>query len=241
MPAPRTALALPTAAVVLALALVSGCSSGGGDTSRDTAASGASSADSTTGTATTGIPATGAAMTPSASGTPAAQASASRTTAVPSASPSPSPSPTWPDLPAELQAWNTEPKGRMAPDAESIHLQSRALIGDMEDMYGSARGAKCWPERPTMWTDMCALGATKANETVQKSLALISHEPAAYFTTLRANAAKITKAVSTYRTNGCAKDPASAKTRQTCQNAAYTIAQAYNSLRDGFNAALNGH
>ncbi|MGW0662570.1 hypothetical protein [Streptodolium elevatio] len=239
MPAPRTALTLPTAAVVLALVLVSGCSSGGGDTSRDAAALGASSADNTTATATTGIPATGAAMPPSASGTPAAQASASRTTAVPSASPSPSP--TWPDLPAELQAWNTEPKGRMAPDAESIHLQSRALIGDMEDMYGSARGAKCWPERPTMWTDMCALGATKANETVQKSLALISHEPAAYFTTLRANAAKITKAVSTYRTNGCAKDPASAKTRQTCQNAAYTIAQAYNSLRDGFNAALNGH
>ncbi|WP_436791130.1 hypothetical protein [Yinghuangia sp. YIM S10712] len=144
-------------------------------------------------------------------------------------------------MPEDWNAWRSEPPGPVAPDVESVHADSVAWLNDLEETYGSAEGAKCWPERPTMWTDKCALGAAKAGEAARSSLQRIKHEPAGYFTTLRANAAKVTTAVTAYQSGNCASVPASSAKRAKCQEAAYTIAQAYIYLRAGFNAALAGH
>lgn len=152
----------------------------------------------------------------------------------------PAPTSTWPDLPPDRLAWRDKPKGAYAADADEIRIKANDMLERMETTYGSQQGAKCWPDRPTMWTDQCTLGATKAEAAAKQSLEWIKNEPAATFTTLRANAAKVTKAAGAYRTNGCASDPKADKTRKACQDAAYTIAQAYNYLREGFNAALEG-
>ncbi|MGR7001871.1 hypothetical protein ACU686_33955 [Yinghuangia aomiensis] len=213
--------AVCTAAILSAAACTSGGS--GGKSARSAEPSGAGSPAAAS--PQPSFPAA-ASPTPSAAATTAADRA------------EPAPTSTWPDLPPDRLAWRDKPKGAYAADAEEIHTKANDMLNRMETTYGSQQGAKCWPDRPTMWTDQCALGAAKAEAAAKQSLEWIKNEPAATFTTLRANAAKVTKAAGAYRTNGCASDPKGDTTRKACQEAAYTIAQAYNYLRDGFNAAL---
>ncbi|MGA4539442.1 hypothetical protein ACPA54_05555 [Uniformispora flossi] len=229
--APSGRLARGAMAAVCTTAILSAaaCTSGGSGGSGGSAASPSAEPSGAGGPGVSPQPS----LSPSA-GSPTPSAAA--TTAADRAEPAPTS--TWPDLPPDRLAWRDKPKGAYAADAEEIHTKANDMLNRMETTYGSQHGAKCWPDRPTMWTDQCTLGATKAEAAAKQSLEWIKNEPAATFTTLRANAAKVTKAAGAYRTNGCASDPKADTTRKACQDAAYTIAQAYNYLRDGFNAAL---
>ncbi|MCF2533274.1 hypothetical protein [Yinghuangia soli] len=223
-PAPSARLLAALACTVL-LGAVAACS---GDDS-PAAAPAASTPEAALPTAPASpAPATSPAVAPTAARTPSASAG------------TPSPASTWSEMAPNHGDWRDRPRAGTAPDNESVKQHFEEYIGDMENTYGSGRGAKCWPERPTMWTDKCALGAAKATEAVNATLGLIKHEPANTYPTLRANAALVLKAASAYRANNCASDPKDPKTRATCQQNAHTIALAYGYLRDGVNAGLEG-
>ncbi|MFD9565088.1 hypothetical protein [Streptomyces sp. NPDC059994] len=149
--------------------------------------------------------------------------------------------PTWtPPASDPYRAWQAKPKGPIAPDAQDIHAKSVPLLNNTEATYGSESGSKCWPARASALTSACTTATGKAEQTAQRALSWIKHEPATYFTTLRTNANHILAAAGHYRTDRCADSPAAAPVRTRCQASAYAIAQAYPYLRGGFNAALEG-
>ncbi|WP_371619138.1 hypothetical protein [Streptomyces sp. NBC_00454] len=206
-------------AAVAAVAVLGGCSSGGATTDRAAASA-------------SGSP------TPSAPASPSAASSASASSQAPSSGQSPQSDRSWPDGFTVIQKWKDQPRGVGAPDAEAVHSKSVGLLNDTETRYGSEKGSKCWPERPTSLTPLCAGNAAKAAETAKTSLSWISHEDPRTFTTLRANAGKVTKAAESYKAHACESAPAAQAERDACWEAGWTIAQAYPLLRDGFNAAL---
>lgn len=217
---PKHPATLATAvAAAAAVAALGGCSSGGATTDR-------------------------AAASPSGSPTPSAPApsssapSPSASSRAPSSGQSPQSGRSWPDVFTVIQKWKDQPRGVGAPDAEAVHSKSVALLNDTETRYGSEKGSKCWPERPTSLTPLCAGNATKAAETAKTSLSWIHHEDPRTFTTLRANADKVTKAAEFYKSHACESAPTAQAERDACWEAGWTIAQAYPLLRDGFVAAL---
>ncbi|MFD9301511.1 hypothetical protein ACFWCB_02235 [Streptomyces sp. NPDC060048] len=208
------------AAVTAAAAALGGCSASDGKTDRAEApSSGSPSAAPSAGAATT--------TTPSAPQSP--DASAAR---------GPQSARSWPDVSTVLLKWRQQPRGTAAPDAEAVHSKSLGLLNDAETRYGSEKGSKCWPERPTSLTALCADNAAKAAETAKTSLTRIAHEDQNSFTTLRANADKVVKAAEFYASRSCANAPAGQAERDACWDAGWTVAQAYPLLRDGFNASL---
>ncbi|WP_330299908.1 hypothetical protein [Streptomyces sp. NBC_00503] len=209
-------------AAVAAVAVLGGCSSGGAATDRAAASP-------------SGSPTPSAPNSPAA---PSAAPSASASSQAPSSGQSPQSDRSWPDVFTVINKWKDQPRGVGAPDAEAVHSKSVGLLNDTETRYGSEKGSKCWPERPTSLTALCAGNAAKAAETAKTSLSWISHEDPRTFTTLRANAGKVTKAVESYKAHACESAPAARAERDACWEAGWTIAQAYPLLRDGFNAAL---
>ncbi|MEU8779535.1 hypothetical protein [Streptomyces sp. NPDC048606] len=206
------------AMVMVAAAALAGCSSADGTADRAAATASASSGTS-----------------PSSFPTASASASSS---AAPSSAQSPQSTRDWPDVFTVIQKWKDQPRGVGAPDAEAIHSKSVDFLNDTESRYGSQKGSKCWPERPTSLTPLCAANAAKAAETAKTSLSWIAHEDPRSFTTLRANADKVTKAAGFYTSHSCATAPAGQAERDACWDAGWIIAHAYPLLRDGFIAGL---
>lgn len=213
-------LAMVTAAA--AAAALAGCSSA--DATADRAAASPSAP-----------PSISASTSPSAAATPSAPASSST---APSGARSPQSTRSWPDVFTVIQKWKAQPRGVGAPDAEAVHSKSVGVLNDAETRYGSEKGSKCWPERPTSLTALCAANAAKAAETAKTSLSWIAHEDPRSFATLRANADKVSKAAEFYASRSCGTAPAEQAERDACWEAGWTVAQAYPLLRDGFNAGL---
>ncbi|CAM5652753.1 hypothetical protein SAVIM338S_06569 [Streptomyces avidinii] len=213
---------LAIATAVAAAAALAGCSSA--DAPADRA-----------GASPSGPPSASASTSPSAVPTPSAPASSS---AAPSGAEGPHSTRGWPDVFTVIQKWKDQPRGTGAPDAEAVHSKSVGVLNDAESRYGSEKGSKCWPERPTSLTPLCAENAAKAAGTAKTSLSWIAHEDPRTFTTLRANADKVTKAAEFYASRSCAGAPAGQAERDACWEAGWTVAQAYPLLRDGFNAGL---
>lgn len=220
------------AAVTAAAAALGGCSSADGEADRAAASrSGSPSSAGSPGSA------------PSASASVAASVAAS---ASPSPTPPRAPSGTegprsarsWPEVSTVIQKWRNQPRGVGAPDAEAVHSKSTVLLNDAETRYGSGKGSKCWPERPSSLTQLCADNAAKAAETAKTSQSWIAHADQRSFTTLRANADKVVKAADSYASHACGTAPAGQAERDACWEAGWTLAQAYPLLRDGFVAAL---
>lgn len=208
--------------VLAAGAVLTGCSSDAGTADRA-----ASSAGAPTSASAGTSPSAAAPATPSATRSQA-----------PSGTQGPQSSRPWPDVSTVLQKWRGQPRGVGAPDAEAVQAKASNVLNDTETRYGSEKGSKCWPERPTSLTALCADNAAKAAETAKSSLSWIAHEDPRTFTTLRANADKVTKAAAAYTSGTCATAPAGQAERDACWESGWTIAQAYPLLRDGFNAAL---
>ncbi|MBT2448703.1 hypothetical protein J7F03_16710 [Streptomyces sp. ISL-43] len=215
-------LLLLTAVAAIAAAL-GGCSSADGKADRaDASPSGSVSATPSTPSATPSTPAATQSQAPSAARSPQSTRS-------------------WPDVSTVVMKWREQPRGVAAPDAEAVHTKSVGLLNDAETRYGSEKGSKCWPERPTSLTALCADDAAKAAGTAKTSLSRIAHEDQRSFTTLRANADKVVKAAEFYESRSCATAPAGQAERDACWDAGWVVAQAYPLLRDGFNAALQAH
>lgn len=208
--------------VAAAAAALAGCSSAG--TAADRAAPSPSAS-----------PGVSASTSPSAASTPSAPESSPT---APSSAQSPQSTRRWPDVSTVIQKWRDQPRGVGAPDAEAVHSKSVGVLNDAETRYGSEKGSKCWPERPTSLTPLCAANAAKAAETAKTSLSWIAHEDPRSFATLRANADKVAKAAGFYESRSCAAAPAGQAERDACWDAGWIVAQAYPLLRDGFNAGL---
>ncbi|MFE2285554.1 hypothetical protein ACFXDJ_15450 [Streptomyces sp. NPDC059443] len=158
----------------------------------------------------------------------------------PSVSPSPTAIDGW-TVPRDDRAdWHTKPRGLVTPGAEAIHGKSVKLINDLEPVWGSGAGSTCWPLHRYALSDSCLKTADKAEQTARTALSWITREPSNSFGTLRANAQDIVNATASYRAHGCAKEPTGVAARNACHTAGYTIAQTYITLREGFNAALEG-
>ncbi|MFD9359858.1 hypothetical protein [Streptomyces sp. NPDC060031] len=198
-----------------------------------------STPDEAADTATASSPAVSVPASPPASA-PVSASAAPTDAAAPStgSTTGPQSAKSWPDVTAVIQQWRNRPRGVGAPDAEAIHSKSTGLLNDTESRYGSGTGSKCWPQRATSLTSACAGNAAKAAETARTSLSWIAHEDPGAFTTLRGHADKVIKAAETYASRSCANAPAAPADREACWEAGHTVAQAYDRLRDGFNAAL---
>lgn len=216
-PAPLALLAAVTAVA----ASLGGCSSSDGKADTAASPSGSGSASPSTSAAAS------APASPSAANSQA-----------PSSGQSPQSTRTWPDVSTVIMKWRDQPRGVAAPDAEAVHAKSVGLLNDAETRYGSEKGSKCWPERPTSLTELCTGNAAKAAEAAKTSLSLIAHENQGSFATLRANADKVAKAAGFYESRSCGTAPAGQAERDACWDAGWTVAQAYPLLRDGFNAGL---
>ncbi|MGW6708058.1 hypothetical protein ACWGDE_24640 [Streptomyces sp. NPDC054956] len=229
---PRTARSnRPTPLALLAALAAVGAALGGCSSAEGKADASAASPSGPPGTAPSASTASPAPATPSV--TPGAAQSKA-----PSGAQSPQSTRSWPDVSSVVMKWRDKPRGVAAPDAEAVHSKSVSWLNDAETRYGSEKGSKCWPERPTSLTPLCAANAAKAGETARAALDRIAHEDRGSFTTLRKNADDVVKAAEFYKSRSCESAPAGQAERDACWEAGWTVAQAYPLLRDGFNAGL---
>ncbi|MFE0423953.1 hypothetical protein [Streptomyces sp. NPDC058953] len=127
------------------------------------------------------------------------------------------------------------PKARTA---EEVHGAVLNKIAEGEGRYGSGTGSPCSTASARMFTEKCAAAAAATDEAA--ALALRETAGREGFATLTGVARKLRDAVGTYGRLECAKAPAAESARTACRAPAALIAQGYEDLRGGANAALTG-
>ncbi|MGW2820122.1 hypothetical protein ACWC24_03850 [Streptomyces sp. NPDC001443] len=131
-----------------------------------------------------------------------------------------------------------EPVPAKARAAEAVKLAVEDRISADEATFGSGTQSPCAAASPQLFTAKCEAAARATAKAADLALDRIDGRKG--FTTLDSVARKLRTAVDTYDRLGCATGPTAADTRHACLGPAAVIAQGFDDLRDGANAALAG-
>ncbi|MGX1547491.1 hypothetical protein [Streptomyces adustus] len=131
-----------------------------------------------------------------------------------------------------------DPVPAKARAAEAVKLAVENRVSADERTFGSGTRSPCAAASPQLFTAKCEAAAQATAK--DAGLALDRIDGRKEFTTLDSVARRLRTAVDAYDRLRCASGPTAAATRHACLDPAAVIAQGFDDLRDGANAALAG-